>query len=296
MLSIILSTLMAVQGAQQQPAAQHRVAKVRDNVYCVYGPGGNVGVVVCEDHLVMIDGQYERSLPGLLAAIKTISTKPIKYLVNTHRHGDHTDANRMIAPLVQAIVAHTITRDRLAKGQENLAPELKGGLPSILMGEADTKKQAFMELAVGPTNMRLAHFGAGHTDNDIVIMVPGTKAVHVGDLLFLEMLPYIDTESGGNFDSLVQTIGQILAWLPDDSMVIPGHGSVCDKKEFARHHAFLQEVQKHARANPAKSPKELADTFNKEPWKDKDPSPQFVTWETLFQAATGKGLGRVVRN
>jgi glyoxylase-like metal-dependent hydrolase (beta-lactamase superfamily II) len=294
MLSIILSALVAVQGAQQ-PAAQHRVEKVRDNVYCVYGPGGNVGVVVCDDHLVMIDGQYERSLPGLLAAIKTISTKPIRYLINTHHHGDHTDANRMIAPLVGAIIAHTITWERLAKAQENLAPELKGGLPTILIGDGDTKKQITMTIADGPTKLVLTHFGAGHTDNDITIEVPGTKAIHMGDLLFLQRLPYIDTESGGSFDSLVQTIGQILAWLPDDCMVIPGHGNVCDKKELARHHAFLLEVQKHARSAPSKSPKELADSFNKEPWKDKDPSPGFVTWETLFQAATGKGLGRVSR-
>jgi glyoxylase-like metal-dependent hydrolase (beta-lactamase superfamily II) len=153
-----------------------------------------------------------------------------------------------------------------------------------------------MTLAIGDMDVHLAHFGAGHTDNDVTVGIPNAKAIHMGDLLFLERLPYIDTESGGNFDSLAQVIGHILTWLPDDTMVIPGHGPVCDKKELARHHAFLLEVQKHVRSNPNKSPKELADTFNKEPWKDKDPSPQFVTWETLFQAATGKGLGRVVRN
>ena len=292
MLSLILSTLVSLQAAQ--PAAtQHRVEKVRDNVYCIFGPGGNVGVIVGDDHVVMIDCQFERSLPGLLAAVKTISDKPIKYLINTHHHSDHTDANRALASQVQAIISHAITRTRLAKAQENAEPGRKGGLPNFLIGEADTKKQAMMTMVVGTSDLHLAYFGPGHTDNDVAIGIPSARVIHVGDLLFLERLPFIDVDGGGNFDSLVQVIGSMLTWLPEDTMVIPGHGPVCDKKEFARHHAFLVAVQQHVRKNPRMSPKELADSFDKKPWEDKEPSSSFVTWETLFQAAAGKGSGRV---
>jgi glyoxylase-like metal-dependent hydrolase (beta-lactamase superfamily II) len=118
----------------------------------------------------------------------------------------------------------------------------------------------------------------------------------MGDLLFLERLPYIDTGGGGNFDSLIQVIGKTLGWLPDDALVIPGHGPTCDKKELARHHAFLVAVQQHAKKNQGKTSKEMADSFDKGPWKDKEPSPSFVSWESLFDAATGKGPGRVARN
>jgi len=292
MLSLILSALISMQAAQ--PAAnQHRVERVRDNVYCVFGPGGNVGVIVGDDHVVMIDGQFERSLPGLLTAVKTISDKPIKYLINTHHHGDHTDANRMLARQVQAIIAHANTRTRLVKAQENSEPDRKGGLPNFLLGEADTNKQAMMTVVVGESELHLAYFGPGHTDNDIAVGIPGARVIHMGDLVFLGRLPFIDVDSGGSFDGVARIIGHVLTWLPEDTLVIPGHGPVCDKKELARHHAFLVAVQQHIRKNPRMSPKELADSFDKKPWEDKEPSSSFVTWETLFQAATGKGSGRV---
>ena len=292
MLSLILTTLISLQAAQLA-APQHRVEKVRDNVYCVFGSGGNVGVIVGDDHMVMIDCQFERSLPGLLAAVKTISDKPIKYLINTHHHGDHTDANRMLAYQVQAIIAHSITRARLAKAQENAEPGRKGGLPNILLGEADTNKQAMMTMAIGESEAHLAYYGPGHTDNDVVIGIPGARVIHMGDLVFLGRLPFIDVGSGGSFDGVARIISHVLTFLPEDTLVIPGHGPVCDKKELARHHAFLVEVQQHVRKNPNMSPKELADSFDKKPWEDKEPSASFVTWETLFQAATGKGPGRV---
>ncbi|MDR1840589.1 MAG: MBL fold metallo-hydrolase [Holophagales bacterium] len=294
MFSLLLPALLAMQTQAVQPSApQHRAENVRDNIYCVYGPGGNVGLIVGDDHLVMIDGQFEQSLPGLLEAVKTISDKPIKYLINTHHHGDHVGANRALAPMVQGIIAHVNVRTRLAKEQEDAAAEKKGGLPNLLIGEADPKKPGMMTMAIGDSMAHLAHFGPGHTDNDIAIGIPGARVIHVGDILFLERLPYIDTESGGSFDGLVQVIGHILSWLPEDSLVIPGHGPVCDKKEFERHHSFLLAVQKHFRDNPAMTPSELADSFDKAPWEDKKPSSQFVTWETLFRAAAGKGPGRV---
>jgi len=294
MLSLILSTFLATQGQVAQPSApQHRAENVRGNVYCVYGPGGNVGVIVGDDYVVMIDGQFERSLPGLMEAIKTISDKPIKYLINTHHHGDHVGANRLLATQTQGIIAHTNARTRMAKDQENASPDKKGGLPNLLIGEADTKTTGMMSMAIGNKYAHIAYFGPAHTDNDVAIGIPSERVIHVGDLLFLERLPFIDVDSGGSFDGLVQIVGHILSWLPDETMIIPGHGPVCDKKEFARHHAFLLAIQKHVRENPTKTPGELADSFDKELWADKKSSPQFVTWETLFRVAAGKGSGRV---
>jgi len=294
MLSLILPAIIAMQAPQ--PAPQYRIEKLRDNVYCVFGQGGNVGVIVGDDYLLLVDGQYERGLGDLLTAVKKISDKPIKYLINTHHHGDHTDANRMLSYMVDGIIAHTITRTRLAKELENRDTGRKGGLPNILMGEADTKKEAGMSLALNSSEINLTYLGPGHTDNDITVWVPSARVIHMGDLLFLERLPYIDTGAGGSFDSLIQVIAKTLSKLPDDALVIPGHGPTCDKKELARHHAFLVAVQQHANKNKGKTSKEMADSFDKEPWKDKEPSPSFVSWESLFDAATDRGPGRVVRN
>jgi len=298
MLSIILPALLCIQpdiGQATQQAPQHRVERVRDNVYCVYGSGGNVGVIVGDDHLILIDGQYERSLPGLIEAVKTIADKPIKYLINTHHHGDHTDANRALSVQVQGIIAHANVRARLENEQAGREAARRGGLPDMLLGQSQTNMQSMMTLVLGTQDLHVAHFGAAHTDGDIAIGIPSAKVIHLGDLLFLERLPFIDTGSGGTFDGLTEVIGHILSWLPEDSLVIPGHGPVCDKKELARHHTFLIAVQKHVRENPDRPPKDLAESFDKEPWKDKAPSDSFVNWEALFGAATGKGSGRVVR-
>jgi glyoxylase-like metal-dependent hydrolase (beta-lactamase superfamily II) len=277
--------------AAQPAQPQHRVENVRGNVHCIFGPGGNVGVIEGEEYLVLVDGQFERSLPGLLEAVKKISNKPIKYLINTHHHGDHVDSNRALASQLQGIIAHVNLRTRMAKAQENAEPDKKGGLPDLLIGEADANKSAMMTLLVGDTEVHAAHFGIAHTDNDVAVGIPSQRVIHLGDMLFLRMLPFIDTESSGNFGGLVQVLGHILRMLPEDALIIPGHGPICDKAELARHHAFLSAVQQHARANSKMEPKELAETFDKEPWKDKVPG--FVSWETLFQAATGKGSGRV---
>ena len=292
MLSLILSALISMQTVQQE-VPQHRVEKVRDNIYCVFGPGGNVGVIVDNDCVVMIDCQFERSLPGLLEAVRTVSDKPIKYLINTHHHGDHVGANPALAAQVRGIIAHTNTRTRMLKEQASREPDMRGGLPDILVGEADTKKPGIMTIVLGSFDVHIAHFGPAHTDNDVAVGIPSARVIHIGDMLFLERLPFIDVDSGGSFNGLVQVIGHVLSWLPDDTLVIPGHGPLCDKKELARHHSFLLAVQQHVRRNPKMSPKELADSFDKKPWEDKKPSPQFVTWETLFQAASGKGSGRV---
>ncbi|MCL1893098.1 MAG: MBL fold metallo-hydrolase [Holophagaceae bacterium] len=294
MLSIILPALISIQATQ--PATQHRIEQVRDNVYCIYGQGGNVGLIVGDDHLVLIDGQFARSLPGLLATIKTVSEKPIKYLVNTHHHGDHVDANPVLSSQVQGIIAHTNAKSRIAKDQERSEPEKRGGLPDILLGHGGIAAQSMMSILLGKQDIHIAHFGAAHTDGDVAIGIPSARIIHLGDMLFLGRLPFIDTASGGTFDGLVQVIGHILSWLPEDSLVIPGHGNVCDKKELARHHTFLVAVQQHVRKNPDKTAKELADSFDKEPWKDKESSDSFVNWEALFGAANGKGTGRVMRN
>jgi len=311
MLSLILAAAIAVQDSparqaveaqgrtlaaaatQDSPAPTHRVQQVRDNVYVVYGPGGNVGMIAHDDYVVLVDCQYENGLPGLLAAVKTISNKPIKYLINTHHHGDHTGANRALSGQVQGIIGHANLRARLAKDQAGLAPEKKGGLPDMLIGEEGRVKTDTLTLAIGTLDTQMIYWGPAHTDNDIVVGMPKARAIHMGDLLFLGMLPYIDTEAGGSFNGLVQIVGHVLGFLPEDTLVIPGHGTVCDKKELARHHEFLLAVQQHVRGNPEMSPKELANAFNKTPWEDKKPTPGFVTWETLFQAASGKGPGRV---
>jgi len=156
--------------------------------------------------------------------------------------------------------------------------------------------KARLDIHLDGTDIHLVHYGPGHTDGDILVGVPSALVIHMGDTFFLGMLPFIDTEGGGSFDGLVAQIGTVASWLPEAAKIIPGHGPVCGKKELLRYRDFLKAVQAHAKTHAAKSPKEMADTFATGPWEtDWKPNPQFVTWETFFEAAAGKGPGRVVK-
>ena len=271
----------------------HKVEKVAEDTYCIFGQGGNIGLVVTDHHTVLIDDQFERIVPGLLEAIRSVTDKPIKYLVNTHFHGDHTGGNVVLEKQVTAIVAHANVRARMVTEQAKLEPAKRGGLPELAFGEADPMVRARLDIHLGGTDLHLVHFGPGHTDGDVLVGIPSRKVIHMGDTFFNGMLPYIDIEGGGSFDGLVAQIETVASFIPEDSKVIPGHGPVCGKKELVRYRDFLRAVQAHTKANPGKSPKELADSFDAAPWSAWKPEPRFVTWETLFAAASGKGLGRV---
>jgi glyoxylase-like metal-dependent hydrolase (beta-lactamase superfamily II) len=278
------------------PEKVHRVEKLAEHAYAIFGKGGNVGLFVGEREAVLVDTQVAPLAPGLLEAIGTVTDKPVKILVNTHHHGDHVGGNPAIAGKVQAIVAHANVRARVEADQAKLDASQRGGLPTLLVGERDGGKPARLDIRLEGLELHLVHRRAAHTDGDLLVGMPAERVLHVGDLVFLGMLPFVDVrDGGGSFDGLVETIGWLASWVAEDVRIVPGHGPVCGKKELVRYRDFLAAVQSHARASPGKSSRELAESFDAAAWPEWKPMPTFVTWETLFDAATGRGPGRVPR-
>ena len=273
----------------------HRVEKVAENVYCLFGQGGNIGLVVTSKHAVLIDDQFERLVPGLLEAVRSVTDKPIKYLINTHGHGDHVGGNVVLEQQVAAIIAHANVRRKLVTEQAKLDPAKRGGLPELALGSEDAKEKARLDIHLDGTDIHLLHLGPGHTDGDVLVGIPSVLVMHMGDLFFLGMLPYVDGAGGGSFDGLVAQIASVAAWLPEGARIIPGHGPVCGKKELLRYRDLLLAVQSHVKANATKDPVALAAGFDRAAWPEWQPRPDFVTWETLFSVASGKGPGRVPR-
>jgi len=273
----------------------HRVEKVAENVYCIFGQGGNIGLIVTAKHAVLIDDQFERLVPGLLEAVRTVTDKPIKYLVNTHGHPDHVGGNVVLEKQVSAIIAHANVRRRMVLAQAKLDPARRGGLPELALGSEDAKERARLNLHLDDAEIHLLHMGPGHTDGDVIVGIPSVLVMHMGDLFFLGMLPYIDVESGGGFDGLAAQVSSVASWLPDGARIIPGHGPVCGRKELLRYRDFLQAVQAHVKANPSQDAAALAASFDGNAWPEWKPRADFVTWQTLFSVASGKGPGRVAR-
>ncbi len=291
--ALLCSPGSAATARRQEAAAPkpdpHKIEKLAENVYCIFGEGGNIGLIVTEHNAILIDDQFAPLVPGLLKIVKTVTDKPIKYLVNTHHHGDHVGGNLALEHQVQTIVAHTNVRHHLEVEQAKLEPAKRGGLPEITFGDHDPKVRSVLAIYLDGVEVHLAHFGPGHTDGDVLVGLPGTHVMHMGDIFFNGLTPYIDLSSGGSVAGMIANLDAVLAFLPEDSKVIPGHGPVGGKKDVARARDFLKAVQKHVEANPAKTGKELDASFDHKAWSEVHDLAPFLSWDKFFDIAAGRG-------
>jgi len=294
--ALLLAPAVLAQAPAPQAEQSHLVEKLSDRAYAIMGKGGNVALFIGEKDAILVDSQYEPGVPGLLGAIASITDKPIKLLVNTHHHGDHVGGNPLLAGKVQAIVAHANVRKRVEQDQEKLEPAKRGGLPMLLVGEADPQKPGRLDVKLPGLELHIVHRVAAHTHGDLLVGMPADLVMHLGDIMFLGTLPFIDVkDGGGSFEGVLDTVTWLASWVPDAVKLIPGHGPVCGKKELVRYRDFLSALREHAKASPSKSSRELAESFDQAAWPEWKPNPAFVTWETLFDAVTGRGPGRVMR-
>jgi len=270
----------------------HRVEKLAEGAWAIFGQGGNMALLVTERSAVLVDDQFERIAPALLEAIRSVTDKPLRYVINTHHHADHTGGNLALEKHVYAIVAHANTRRRLVLQQARLEPQRRGGLPSITFGEEDGGARARMTLHLEGTEIQISHFASGHTDGDVLVAVPQLKVMHLGDLFFNGKTPVIDLESGGSIEGMIANVERVLQVAPDDARLIPGHGPVGSKPDLLRFRDFLKACAAHVKASPGKSGAELARTFDHLAFPDYTDLAPFLTWEGFFDSAAGRTPGR----
>jgi glyoxylase-like metal-dependent hydrolase (beta-lactamase superfamily II) len=202
-----------------------KVVKVGGSVYMLMGAGGNIGVSVGDDGIVIVDDQFAPLAPKIKEALHGITDKPIKFVVNTHYHGDHTGGNQVFGREAP-IVAQTNVRKRLESGSKNLGgttpPAPKEALPVVTFDDK-------VSIWANGEEIRAVHFPHGHTDGDSVIFFSKSNVVHMGDDFFNGMYPFIDTDNGGSVKGMINAVQTVLATMPDDAKVIPGHGPLSDK-------------------------------------------------------------------
>jgi glyoxylase-like metal-dependent hydrolase (beta-lactamase superfamily II) len=206
--------------------------KVAGTVYMLTGAGGNIGVSAGEDGIVIIDDQFAPLAPKIKAALASITDKPIRFVVNTHYHGDHTGGNEVFGR-EGPIIAHENVRKRLAAGSGQTPPAQKGALPVVTFNSSAT-------IHVNGEDIRAVHFPSGHTDGDSVIWFTKSGVVHMGDHFFHDRFPYVDIAGGGTVRGLTANIEMIVGTLPDGVKIIPGHGPLADKASLQRYLAMLK--------------------------------------------------------
>jgi cyclase len=205
--------------AQQPPPAPLTMEKVSANLYVIIGDGGNVAVMPTNEGVLVVDDKFARDAPQIMEKIKSISDKPVKYVLNTHQHGDHTGGNEIMMTAQSAqILIHRNARDNMVAGK-------MPGLPQIAFAD---EAQVFLD----GKQVIAHHYGRGHTNGDSVILFPSERVLHTGDLFVNGTAPFIDYSAHGSIVEWDQTVDKVLQL--DFDTVIPGHGPVAKKADLMK--------------------------------------------------------------
>jgi cyclase len=224
---------------------QIKATKVAGNVYMLEGSGGNIGVSVGEDGIVIVDDQFAPLAPKIKAALKEITDKPLRFVLNTHFHGDHTGGNSQFGNEA-TIIAHENVRKRLQEGGPvggnavTAAP--KEALPVITFNDRAT-------VHLNGEDIRAIHFPNGHTDGDSIIFFPKSNVVHMGDDFVTYGFPFIDVQNGGSVSGMIAGLEKALTLIPADARIIPGHGPISSPGDVRK----FVDMLKDSRALVAKA-------------------------------------------
>ncbi|HZM99722.1 MAG TPA: MBL fold metallo-hydrolase [Pyrinomonadaceae bacterium] len=223
-----------------------KVTKVAGNVYMLEGAGGNIGVSVGDDGILIVDDQFAPLADKIRAALKGIADKKLRFILNTHWHGDHTGGNVAFGPEAP-VIAHDNVRKRMAVEQKSevfkrtTPASPKEALPVITFNQNLT-------VHFNGEEIRAIHFPQGHTDGDSVIFFAGSNVVHLGDDFFAGRFPFVDLESGGSVEGLTKNIGEIITKIPAGAKLIPGHGPLSGIEDLMNYHNMLVTTSDIVRA------------------------------------------------
>jgi cyclase len=245
--AIALQSAWAVYTQTAKPPGPLHIEKVKGDLYMISGEGGNVAVYVTSEGVVLVDDMFDRNHADILAQVKSIADKPLKYVINTHQHDDHAGGDMKMLPIAE-VIAHKNARANLVHIRQPYYEDTPGtpiGLPRLTFSDEAS-------VFLGGKEVRAKYFGRGHTSGDAIVYFPDLKVVHTGDL-FLGRRPardgappqsrpagvniYVDYAQGGSFFDWTKTLDGALTL--DFDTVIPGHGPVSSKADVA---AFRADV------------------------------------------------------
>lgn len=274
---IITSPLLAFQDFED---VQIEIIPVNGNVSMLTGAGGNIGVLTGDDGIIMIDDQFAPLTEKILNKLKTLSEEPVKYLVNTHHHGDHTGGNENFQKDGVLIFAQTNVRKRLLNDST-----VTGGFPVVTFDEN-------IQLHLNGNDVMVVHVHNAHTDGDALIFFPQSNVLHTGDTFFNGQFPYIDLESGGSVDGDIKAAQTGLSFINEQTKIIPGHGSMANYSDYKEYLNMLKEIRENVMEaiQAGKTKEEIVsdESLTSEFYRDEDVKDSFINGpkirETFYES------------
>lgn len=219
--------------------------QLTDGVYMLVGRGGNIGVSVGDDGVFVIDDQFAPLTDKILAAIAAITSESVRFVFNTHWHGDHTGGNENMGRAGALIVAHDNVYERMSTEQvlerigrpastEPASPA--GALPVVTFTDEVT-------FHINGDVLHAFHVENAHTDGDAIVHFVGANVVHMGDTFFRDRFPFIDTATGGSIDGIIDAAGAALAIMDAETQVIPGHGALSNREDLREYRDALRTMR-----------------------------------------------------
>jgi glyoxylase-like metal-dependent hydrolase (beta-lactamase superfamily II) len=248
LVAAILAAVASPTRAQDRDFASVEIAAkpIRGGVYMLTGAGGNMAVSAGGDGVFLVDDQFAPLTEKIAAAIREIQDEPVRFVVNTHWHGDHTGGNENLGRSGAVIVAHGNVRRRLSVEQfqkmrdRTIPASPEGALPVITFTDALT-------FHLNGESVHVFHVPPAHTDGDSVVHFQGADVLHAGDIFFNGTYPFIDIDSGGSIEGMIEAQERILSLCGDDSVIIPGHGPIAKAADLRKTRQMLMTVRNRVR-------------------------------------------------
>ena len=222
--SLFSAVILAVSGGA---AAQGRlnISEVKDGLHVIMGPGGNIGVRLTPEGVILIDNKFPQDFEEIQSLVAEVTDLPVRYVINTHHHGDHSGSNPGFLQFAE-VIAHKNARENMLRGNQE-------GLPRIIYTDETA-------VSLGGIEVRVFHMGSGHTNGDSVVYFPDLKTIHGGDLLH-GIAPFIDYGNGGSSRGWVRTVNNILTL--DFNTAIPGHGEIMNRRDVLNFRNQMEAIR-----------------------------------------------------
>jgi cyclase len=244
-------------GQQNFDTVQIKTVAVTDHIYMLKGSGGNIGVLAGADGILMVDDQFAPLSNKIHAAVRAIDGHPLRFLINTHIHGDHSGGNENFRNFGMTIVAHDQVRERMMQSTtrdgKTVPPRATDAWPVISFPEK-------MNFHLNDEDIELIYLGRGHTDGDVIVHFKKSNVFHTGDAFVRYGYPYIDTNSGGTVNGFITALDKIISLSNEQSRIIPGHGEVATKADVKLLRDQLADLRDQvvAALKKGKKPEEIA--------------------------------------